>query len=103
MKRGDKALKSKEGVVIGLINGLVCPDFGKSIMAITGFTENGVTFTIKGKTATLKMGSKSNKMSMGSNNMLLLFVSVSEIFWTVITFSKTYLSVIEAPHFLCFA
>ena len=35
-------------------DGLVCPGFGKNIMSVTGFTDNGAVFTISGKKAKLE-------------------------------------------------
>ena len=58
-QRGDKAFETSDGVIIGMLNGLVCANFGKNIMSITAFTNKGAMFTIQGEHACLQMGDAS--------------------------------------------
>ena len=72
IKKGDLAIKTKNGMCISLLDALIVPDFGKNIVSIGAFIANGTEFAIKGEKATLTCQGRTVEMDKRSDGMYYL-------------------------------
>ena len=55
-KKSDLAIQTESGPIIGLMDVLVVPNFGKNIISIGAFVAKGAEFVVKKDQATLRVG-----------------------------------------------